>query len=250
MCMDFLLTFLEGVITFVSPCLLPLLPVYLAYFAGGAQGLGAGEGLASAGDGASGGDAGSGSDAGSGGGTGSGLRGTVVCSLCFVAGFALVFTLMGAGAGAVGSLLVRHRLALNVACGMVLVVLGLNYLGVLNIRVLNRTLRAGSAGASRGPLGSLLFGIVFAVGWSPCVGTFLASALSMAASSADAATGVLLLLSYSAGLGLPFVLSAVLVNQLEGAFAWVKRHYDAVNKVSGALLVLMGALMACGVFGA
>lgn len=227
--MDFLLTFLEGVITFVSPCLLPLLPVYLAYFAGGAQG--AGESLAP------------------GGGAGSGLRGTVVCSLCFVAGFALVFTLMGAGAGAVGSLLVRYRLALNVACGLALVVLGLNYLGALDIGFLNRTLRAGSAGVRRGPLGSLLFGVVFAVGWSPCVGSFLASALGMAASSANAATGVLFLLCYSAGLGLPFVLSAVLVNQLEGAFSWVKRRYDAVNKASGAFLVLMGVLMACGLFG-
>ena len=157
--------------------------------------------------------------------------------------------LLGAGAGAVGALLVKYRLVVNVACGLVMVLLGLNYLGVLNISVINQTLRKGPAPNSRGFFGSLLFGVVFAVGWSPCVGTFLASALGLAASSASAIEGVGLLLCYSAGLGLPFVLSAVLINQLEGAFAWVKRHYDVINKVCGVLLVAEGILMACGFLG-
>lgn len=225
--MDFVLTFLEGIVTFVSPCLLPLLPVYLAYFAGGAQ--------ASR-------DSAADSDP--------GMRQTLVCALGFVAGFTLVFTLMGAGAGAVGSVLVRHRVVFNVVCGLVVILLGLNYLGVLNIGFLNRTIRKDSPTRPRSFIGSVLFGVVFAVGWSPCVGTFLASALSLAASSANAVTGVLLLLCFSAGLGLPFVISAVLVNQLEGAFVWIKRHYNVINKVCGALLVVMGVLMACGVFGA
>ena len=215
--MDYLLTFLEGIITFASPCLLPLLPVYLAYFAGGSA---------------------------------RSLRKTVVCALGFVLGFATVFALLGAGAGAMGALLVRYRLVVNVVCGLVMVLLGLNYLGVLNISLVNQTLRRGPAPNSRGLLGSLLFGVVFAVGWSPCVGTFLASALGLAASSANAIEGVGLLLCYSAGLGLPFVLSAVLINQLEGAFEWVKRHYDVINRVCGALLVAEGVLMACGLLGA
>jgi cytochrome c-type biogenesis protein len=91
--------------------------------------------------------------------------------------------------------------------------------------------------------------MVFAIGWSPCVGTFLASALSMAASSASVLTGVGLLACYSLGLGLPFVVCAVLIDQLEGAFDWIKRHYDAVNRVSGVLLVALGVLMATGLLG-
>ena len=101
----------------------------------------------------------------------------------------------------------------------------------------------------RGFWSSLVFGVVFAVGWTPCVGAFLGSALSLAASSAHTVTGVLLLLCYSLGLGLPFVIAAVLIDQLEGAFTWVKAHYDIVNRVSGALLVLVGALMATGLLG-
>lgn len=201
--------------TFVSPCLLPLLPVYLAYFAGG-----------------------DGEEA--------NLRRTVCSALCFVAGFTLVYALLGAGAGVVGTLLVRHRTAFNIGCGVVLVLLGLNYLGVLRIPALERTWRKGPSAKTKGYLGTLLFGVVFAIGWSPCVGTFLASALSLAASSASAGEGMALLLCFSAGLGVPFVLSAVLINQLQGAFAWVKQHYDVINKVCGGLLVVEGILMAVG----
>lgn len=219
--MNVVVTFLEGIVTFVSPCLLPLLPLYLAYFAGGANPDAPGQ-----------------------------ARHTMVCAVGFVVGFGLVFTALGAFAGVVGGLFVRYQRVLDVVCGLVMVVLGLNYLGLLRISVLERTWRPQSKVAPRGFATSVLFGMVFAVGWTPCVGTFLASALSLAASSASALAGVGLLASYSAGLGVPFVLSAVLVNQLEGAFSWVKGHYDVVNRTSGALLVVMGALMATGTMGA
>lgn len=218
--MDALVTFFEGVITFVSPCLLPLLPLYVAYFAGGADRQAQG-----------------------------GTRRTVVCAVGFVLGFGLLFTLMGAFAGLVGGLLLRYQRVLNVICGLVIVVLGLNYLGVLSIGALNRTSRMDAKVMPRNFGTSALFGMVFAIGWSPCVGTFLASALSMAASSASVLTGVGLLACYSLGLGLPFVVCAVLIDQLEGAFDWIKRHYDAVNRVSGVLLVALGVLMATGLLG-
>ena len=217
--MDVVITFLEGVVTFVSPCLLPLLPVYLAFFAGGSKGR-------------------------------HGLRHTIVCALGFVLGFTIPFTILGASAGAIGAALLQFRQAVNVTCGTVMGALGLNYAGVLNIAALNRTRRRGLAKGSRGFVSSVVFGMVFAVGWSPCVGAFLASALGLAASAANVSTGTGLLLSYSAGLGVPFVLSAVLVNQLEGAFRWIKRHYDAINKACGLLLVIEGVLMAFGLFGA
>ena len=228
--MDYLLTFLEGIVTFVSPCLLPLLPVYLAFFAGGAPGPSAAPGADAE--------------------KTSSLRHTVVCALGFVLGFSVLFALLGAGAGAIGSVLVRHRQTVNVVCGAIMVLLGLNYLGVLCIGVLNRTWRSGPRASSHGFASCVLFGLVFAIGWSPCVGTFLASALSLAASSANALAGVGLLLCFSAGLGLPFVLSAVLINQLESAFTWIKKHYDLINKVCGGLLVAEGVLMAFGLLGA
>lgn len=222
--MDYLITFLEGVVTFVSPCLLPMLPIYLAYFAGGVRGDGD--------------EGGSGS-----------LRHTVVCALGFVLGFGVIFTLLGAFAGSVGALLLRHQAAVNVACGLLMVVLGLNYLGILRVDLLQRTARLQTRVAPRGFVTSLAFGMVFAIGWSPCVGTFLASALSLAATSASMVRGVGLLAAFSLGLGLPFVLAAVLVDQLEGAFAWIKRHYLVVNRVCGAFLVLVGVLMATGMLG-
>lgn len=218
--MDYLLTFLEGIVTFVSPCLLPLLPVYLAYFAGGMQEHAVGD-----------------------------TRRVVVCSLGFVLGFSMVFVSLGAFAGTLGALLVRHGRIMDVVCGVVLVVLGLNYAGVLRVPLLERTLRPNTTILPRGFGSSMLFGLVFAIGWSPCVGTFLASALSLAASSASLVRGVALLLCYSAGLGVPFVLSAVLLDRLEAAFEWTKRHYGAINRVCGVLLVAMGMLIATGLLG-
>ena len=219
--MAYLAAFLEGIVTFVSPCLLPLLPVYLAYFAGDAQGVAQGRGV---------------------------WR-TLAGALCFVLGFSVPFTAAGAVAGLAGSLLLRWRAVLDAACGLLVVVLGLDYLGVLHIGALQRTVRLSSGRTREGLLGPFLLGVTFAVGWSPCVGTFLASALGLAAQAASAARGVAMLACFSAGLGVPFVLSALLVTQLEGAFVWVKGHYELVNRICGLLLVVVGVLMATGRLG-
>ena len=219
--MDYAVTFLEGVITFVSPCLLPMLPLYVAYFAGDAQQ------AASV----------------------NRTRRTLTCALGFVLGFTLLFTLMGAFAGTVGRLFVQHQTLLNALCGIVVVVLGLNYLGVLRIPALQRTLKPKADIVPRGFMSSVAFGIVFAIGWTPCVGAFLGSALSLAATSGQAAKGVALLMCYSLGLGVPFVLAAVLIDQLEGAFAWVKDHYAVIDRICGTLLVVVGVLMATGLMG-
>ncbi|MBQ3301095.1 MAG: cytochrome c biogenesis protein CcdA [Eggerthellaceae bacterium] len=269
--MDFVITFLEGVVTFVSPCLLPMLPIYIAYFAGGAGGEGGesdagvfcarGEGGAANAVGMPG-VAGAddavcvdrtGSKAGAtpaGSAKSAHTRRTVTCALGFVCGFSLLFVVMGAFAAAVGSLFLRYQVQFNLLCGGVVIVLGLNYLGILRIPILQRTFKPKADVVPRGFASSFLFGMVFAVGWTPCVGAFLGSALSLAASSAHAGHGVALLLCYSLGLGLPFVLAAVLIDQLEQAFSWVKQHYDAVNKVCGVLLVVVGVLMATGTLGA
>jgi len=125
---------------------------------------------------------------------------------------------------------------------------GLNFLGVFKLNLF----RGGSRGASTANMGffsALVFGVIFSVGWTPCVGTFLGSALMLASQQAHVVEGMLMLLAYSLGLGIPFVLSAVLIDYLKTAFDWVKKHYTVINAVSGGLLILIGILMATGTMG-
>lgn len=213
--MQYLITFLEGVITFISPCLLPMLPVYVSYFAPGESG-----------------------------GTARAARN----ALGFVLGFTLVFTAMGALAGTVGAFLRGHQTLVNIVSGAVVIIFGLSYLGVLSLGFL-RGGRAGANPRAPGFFSALLFGMIFSVGWTPCVGAFLGSALMLAAQRSHMLEGMALLLVYSAGLGIPFVLSAVLIDRLKGAFGWIKSHYKVINAVCGALLILVGILMATGQMG-
>jgi len=219
--MVYLAAFLEGIVTFVSPCLLPLLPVYLAFFAGGV-----------------------------GGGDDGARRSALPGACAFVLGFGIPFTLMGAFAGVVGSLLLAWQRVLDVLCGGFVVLMGLSYLGVVKLSLFDRAAGMGRAASGQGLLGAFLLGVTFSVGWTPCVGTFLASALSLAASSGGMVRGMVMLGCYSLGLGVPFVLSAVLVEQVESAAGWVKRHYGVVDKACGMLLVVVGLLMASGQMGA
>ena len=209
--MQYLISFLEGVITFISPCLLPMLPIYISYFAGG------GERSAK----------------------------KTMCNACgFVLGFTLVFLVMGALAGTVGSFLTRHSAAVNLLAGAIVVLFGLNYLGVFRWNLFR-----GSGKAVKGELGffsSMMFGIIFSVGWTPCVGAFLGSALMLASQQGSTLIGCSMLLCYSLGLGVPFLISAVLIDQLKGAFNWVKAHYGLINKLCGGFLVVMGLAMATG----
>ena len=213
--MQYIISFLEGVITFISPCLLPMLPVYISYFAGGERAK---------------------------------TSKTLLNSLGFVLGFTLVFICMGAFAGTVGVFLQRYTTALNIVTGAVVVFFGLGYLGVFNMRVFKGVVGSGDMSRS-GFLRSVLFGVVFSVGWTPCVGAFLGSALMMASQQGTVAAGVVMLLVYSAGLGLPFVLSALLIDRLKAAFDFIKKHYGVINKICGGLLVAVGILMMTGLLG-
>lgn len=213
--MQYFISFLEGIITFISPCLLPMLPIYITYFAGGGER--------------------------------SGGR-TLRNALGFVLGFTLVFTAMGALAGTLGSFLNTHQTALNIVCGLIVIVFGLNYLGVLKLDLFRGSGRS-MENRDLGFFSALLFGIVFSLGWTPCVGAFLGSALLLASQQGHVWEGVTMLLAYSLGLGLPFLLSAVLIDQLKSAFNWVKQHYRVINTVCGCLLILIGLLMASGLLG-
>ena len=213
--MQYAISFLEGIITFISPCLLPMLPIYVTYFAGGSE---------------------------------RSSRKTLLNACGFVLGFTLVFTAMGALAGTLGSFLVAHQTALNVACGLIVIVFGLNYLGILRIDLFHGTSRSMEP-RDLGFFSALLFGIVFSLGWTPCVGAFLGSALLLASQQGHVLEGVMMLLAYSVGLGIPFLISAVLIDQLKSAFQWIKQHYRAINIICGSLLVLIGITMATGLLG-
>jgi len=171
-----------------------------------------------------------------------------VRALGFVLGFTLLFVVLGVFAASLGGLLIRYQTAVNIVAGAVVVLFGLHYMGVLNIPLLARTLKPNVHVQAKGVLSCLLLGAVFAVGWSPCTGAFLGSAMMLAATEASAVQGMLLLLCYSLGLGVPFVLCALLIDQLKGAFSFIKRHYGVINKACGAFLILVGILMMTGWF--
>ena len=213
--MQYLISFLEGIVTFISPCLLPMLPVYVTYFAGGGQRT---------------------------------ARRTLGCAAGFVLGFTVLFVAMGALAGTVGSFLTRWQTAVNIVCGLVVVVFGLDFLGVLRLDLFRGQRRAAQTG-DLNFFSSFLFGVVFSVGWTPCVGAFLGSALMLASQQGHAVEGMLMLLCYSLGLGVPILFSAVLIDRLKTTFDWIKRHYGVINRVCGCLLVVIGLLMATGLLG-
>ena len=213
--MQYIISFLEGIITFISPCLLPMLPVYISYFAGGSE---------------------------------CGTGKTLLSAFGFVTGFTLVFVSMGALAGTLGSFFKEYQTAVNLISGLVVIVFGLNFLGILKLNIFR-----GGRGVNRfsdmGFFSAVLFGVIFSVGWTPCVGAFLGSALILASQQGRMLEGVLMLLAYSLGLGIPFMISAVLIDQLKSAFDWIKRNYAMINLVSGGLLILVGISMASGLLG-
>lgn len=207
---NFALTFLEGVASFLSPCTLPLIPVYVAYF--------------SAEDDAK--------------------VSAFAKSVAFVLAFSLVYVVLGAFAGSIGTVLARHRMVVRLVCGGLIVVLGVGYLGLFRLPFTGgRTARPVT-----GLVSAFLFGLAFALGMTPCVGAFLASALLLAAAEGTALKGSLLLLTYSIGLGVPFIVSAIVISRLKGAFAFVKSHYAILNVVSGVFLIVVGLWLAAGDF--
>lgn len=213
--MQYVISFLEGMITFISPCLLPMLPIYLSYFAGGRERT---------------------------------LKRTLLCALGFVLGFTVVFTAMGALAGTVGSFLRQYQTAVNVVSGLIVILFGLNFLGVFHWNLFRGSQHRMDV-SDLHFWSSALFGMVFSIGWTPCVGAFLGSALMLASQQGSTLTGTLMLLCYSAGLGIPFLLSAVLIDRLKSAFNFIKQHYTVINALCGSLLIAVGLLMMTGLLG-
>jgi cytochrome c-type biogenesis protein len=215
--MSYLITFIEGIVIFISPCMLPMLPLYFSYIIGQE--------------------------------TENKSRKALFNSLGFVLGFTIVFVSLGALAGTLGSFLIRYRTTVNIVSGLFIVFLGLNFMGAIKIPFLNRTMKLQNKRKGNSFLSSILFGLVFSIGWTPCVGPLLSSALLQASSSGNVWNGILLLFTFSMGLGIPFIVSSMLVDRLKNTFDFIKKHYRVINLISGIFLVLVGILMITGIFG-
>lgn len=199
-------TFLEGFLSFMSPCMLPLLPVYLAYFASGEAG----------------------------------RAKTALRSVSFMLGFTLVFVALGVAAGGVGAALTEHKRVVEIVCGIIVMALALSFFGLFRLPTLGgaRSVRV------QGVFSAFLFGIVFSLCLSPCVGAFLAAALLEAASEGSALKGAIKLAAYSAGLGVPMIISALLVDKLKGTLAFLRARMGVVNAICGVVLMIFGLSIA------
>ena len=213
--MQYFISFLEGIITFISPCLLPMLPIYISYFSGSGE---------------------------------RSTKTTLKNAIGFVLGFSFIFIAMGAFAGTIGSFLKEYQTAVNIVSGVFVIFFGLNFLGILKLNIF-KGMSQNVTTDNLTFLSSFLFGIIFSVGWTPCVGAFLGSALMLASQQGQVMTGVLMLLCYSLGLGIPFIFSAVLIDSLKTTFQFIKSHYRIINTISGIFLILVGVMMATGTLG-
>lgn len=216
--MDYLVTFLEGIMSFISPCILPMIPVYLIYFAGEKE-------------------------------ESSGGRKTwrtFINSLGFVLGFTILFVATGLAAGVVGRFLARHGRIVDIVAGIFVIVFGLIYMGVIKLPGMSRMAPSKVNGINF--IKAIIFGMGVAIAWTPCIGPLLGSALLLAASKDTAVTGALLLLCYSLGLGIPLILCTFLMDLLKNLFNAIKKHFRMIQIICGIFLVIMGILMITGIY--
>ena len=214
--MEYLIVFIEGIITFISPCILPMLPIYISYFAGDIE---------------------------------EGKKGkTIINAIGFVIGFTIIFTLLGALAGTFGMFIKKYQTIFNIMGGSILIIFGLNYMGILSIGFIEKTKKIQVDIKSFKFLSTIVFGMIFAIGWTPCVGTFLGSALMIAASSSGVLKGTIMLLIYSLGLGIPFIIAALIMDELKNSMKFIKKNYKLINRISGVFLIIVGISMIIGLF--
>jgi cytochrome c-type biogenesis protein len=215
---------LAGLVSFLSPCVLPLVPPYLGYLGGTTIGHAtAAETLDEA-----------------------VWRRIVIGALFFVAGFTTVFVGLGAGASVLGQLIQTYKAELGIVSGLVIIGFGLHFLGLVRIPLLYREVRYHGDIQAASWLGAYLIGLAFAFGWTPCVGPILATVLAVAANEASLGAGVRLLFAYSLGLGVPFVLAAIAIRPFLSFLHRFRRHLGTVEKAMGAVLVVTGVLFLTG----
>src|SRR5690606_14909434 len=210
---------LAGILSFLSPCVLPIVPPYLAYMTGvGVGGLKSGE------------------------------RSAVVPALFFVLGLSTVFLLMGMAASAFGRMFLQWQDLLARGAGVVVILLGLHFLHVLRIPFLDTEARIDAKEQGGSALGAYVLGLAFAFGWTPCIGPQLGMILSLAATGGAMGKGTALLAIYALGLGIPFLLSAIFINRAIGLMNRIKPHLKLIERIMGGLLVVVGIALLTGAF--
>ncbi|MDQ2084955.1 cytochrome c biogenesis CcdA family protein [Herbivorax sp. ANBcel31] len=212
------LAFFEGILTFISPCVLPLIPVYFIYLAGTNT-----EGTLEQKD--------------------KNKARLLINSLGFVLGFTILFTVLGASATFIGGFLSKNQDILRKVTSIIIIIFGLFYTGVLNIGFLSKERRLNYKFDNLKFWGSIVLGMVFGFSWTQCTGPILGIVLAQAANLETMASGIALLLVYSAGIGLPFIISALMFESLQGAFNFLKKHSNKIKMVSGIILILFGIAM-------
>lgn len=211
--MAYFITFLEGMISFISPCVLPMLPIYISYFIGQEEQNAKGKAFKN--------------------------------SLGFVLGFTLVFVILGVFAGSLGIFLKEYKNIVNILFGMIIILFGLSFMQIIKLPSIGK--KAWKINPQNLHfMQAILFGLIFAISWTPCVGAFLGSALLMAATAEHVGEGIGLLICFSLGLGIPFIVSSLLIEKLKNTFQWIKQHYNWIEKISGVFLVIIGILMMTG----
>ncbi|MBU6461749.1 MAG: sulfite exporter TauE/SafE family protein [Bradyrhizobium sp.] len=213
---------IAGLVSFLSPCVLPLVPPYLVYLTGATIEHVANDETAAA-----------------------SRRAVMMSALMFVLGFSTVFVGLGASASLIGALIHAWSAQLSIAAGIAIIIMGLHFLGLTRIGLLMREGRL-TAPKPVGLWGAYVMGLAFAFGWTPCIGPILAAILSVAAAEATVTKGAVLLAVYSAGLGIPFLLAALMVDQFSSLFARIKRHLANVERAMGVLMVLTGIAFLTG----
>lgn len=210
--MEYFIVWLEGIASFISPCVLPMLPIYISYF----------------------------------GGQENSNKKALTNSLGFVLGFTLIFTILGALSGAFGNIIKQYQTIFNITFGVIIILFGFNFMDVIKIPFLNKTKQIQVKTKQLGFFSSIIFGIAFAISWTPCIGAFLGSALLLVTIQGETWQGIIMLLLFSLGLGIPFVITSLLIEKLKTTFDFIKKHYKIINRICGIFLIIIGLLMMTG----
>ena len=204
--MEYVLTFLEGIASFISPCVLPLVPIYISYFATQE----------------------------------SKKSKAIINSIGFVLGFSIIFIILAILANRFGTIIVGITKYVKIVFGIIIIILGLNYMDVLKFNLFSKMKRFKADVKDLNFIKSLIFGILFSISMTPCVGTFLTSAILLIASKAQMVKGLILIILYCLGLGIPFIISAILIDKLKNVFDFIKKNYKTINFICGLVLIIMG----------
>lgn len=204
--MEYLITFIEGLASFISPCILPVIPIYISYFATESKN----------------------------------TKKSLINSLGFVSGFSIIFILLGIFAGTFGKLVHTYSSLINIILGIFLLIIGLNYIGIIKINFLNKAKGIKQNDRDLTFITSLIFGMIFSLSWTPCVGAFLSSALILASTTGSILKGAFLLFLYSLGLAIPFIITTLFLEKIKKTFDFIKKNYKLINTLAGSILILSG----------